>query len=69
MSAPVEVTTRFATTVEDLPSAWAFVMDRVDRVGDSPSIEIQPFWVSSDDPDDHPRHFAVVVSGMVEERA
>lgn len=74
MSAPVEMTTRYATTVDDLAAAWAFVMEYVDKVGDSPSIEIKPHWVISvhdmdrDEPEGgYPREFGVVVSGMVEE--
>lgn len=75
MSAPIEVTTRYATTVDDLSAAWAFVMDRVDHVGPDPSIEIKPLWAFNiqdmDRPDadtyQPPRQFSVVVSGMVEE--
>lgn len=74
--APVEVTTRFATTVDDLPAAWAFVMARIDTVGPDPSIKITPVWTISvqdmgdDEPDDgYPRHFSVVVEGMVPEAA
>lgn len=64
---PIEVTTRFATTVADLPAAWAFVMSKIDSVGPSPSISISPVWTVARDETDHPRHFEVVVSGMVEE--
>ena len=64
---PVEITTRYATTVDDLPAAWAFVMDKLDAVGPDPSVNIGPVWVISSDSDDTPRHFEVVVSGMVEE--
>lgn len=67
----VEITTRYATTVDDLSSAWAFVMDRLDRAGDNPSITISPIWtynVSDIDSDQTPpRRFEVVVEGMVEE--
>ena len=72
-TAPVEVRTRYATTVDDLPSAWAFVMDRLDLVGPDPSIEISPTWSYSvhdmDRADDYrpPRRFSVVVSGAIEE--
>ena len=73
---PVEVTTRYATTVEGLPAAWAFVMAKVDSVGPDPSVEISPVWTISvqdmgnDEPEGgYPRHFSVVVSGMVEEQA
>ena len=71
---PIEVTTRYATTVDDLTAAWAFVMDRIDAVGDSPSVTISPVWTISvsdmgdDEPEGgYPRHFSVVVEGMVEE--
>ena len=67
MSAPIEVTTRYATSVDDLTAAWTFVMDRLDRVGPSPLVRITPIWTISDDPDNHERRFEVVVEGMVEE--
>jgi hypothetical protein len=73
MSPPIEVTTRYATTVDDLPAAWAFVMDKLDSVGPDPSVEIKPLWAwavqDMDRSDDYvpPRQFSVVVSGMVEE--
>lgn len=66
---PVEVTLRYSTTVDELPAAWAFVMDRLDGVGPHPSIEIKPFWQMSvqdmnDDPDqEYRRKFGVVVEG------
>ena len=41
----------------------------MDTVGPSPSVEISPVWLLSDDPDEHGRQFEVVVSGMVEEGA
>lgn len=66
MTAPIEVTTRYATSVDDLPAAWRFVMDHIDRVGASPRIAISPVWVISTD-DETPRRFEVVVEGMVEE--
>lgn len=65
--APVEVTTRYATTVPNLPAAWAFVMDRIDTLGPAPSIHISPVWVISDNPDEHGHNFSVLVDGMVEE--
>ena len=67
MSAPVEVTTRYATSVDDLPAAWAFVMEHLDSVGPDPSIDIGPLWSSVDD--FNIRRFSVVVSGMVEAEA
>jgi hypothetical protein len=71
-TAPIEVTTRYATTVDDLSSAWAFVMDHLDSLGDDPSIEISPLWLYSvqdmDREVERPqRQFSVVVSGMVEQ--
>lgn len=74
-TAPIEVTTRYATTVDDLPAAWAFVMDRLDSVGPDPSIDIKPLWswsvhdMDDDDAPTPPRQFEVVVSGMVKESA
>jgi hypothetical protein len=67
--APVEVSTRYATTVETLADAWEFVMTRIDLVGADPGITISPFWrVDMTDPDaEAARLFTVVVDGMVEE--
>jgi hypothetical protein len=69
MTAPIEVTTRYVTTVDNLSEAWAFVMERLDSVGPDPSVEISPVWTLSSLPgdDEMPRQFSVVVSGMVEE--
>lgn len=73
--APIEVTTRYATTVDDLGAAWAFVMDKLDHVGPDPEVKISPLWIMSvrdmdrEDMDRPPRQFSVVVSGMVEEPA
>ena len=67
--APVEVTTRYATTVPDLPGAWAFVMARVDLVGPSPRITITPIDILSDGLNDEcwRTEFEVEVSGMIHE--
>jgi hypothetical protein len=70
---PVEVTTRYATTVDDLSAAWAFVMKTLEEVGPDPSVEISPIWLrpfdfAGDDDEPWPRQFSVVVSGMVEEK-
>lgn len=64
-----ERTVKFATTVDDLSSAWAFVMAHVDEVGEAPQISINPFWrYNTDEPDAPPRlMFEASVSGMVEE--
>lgn len=73
MSAPIEVTTRYVTTVDELPAAWAFVMDRLDRVGPDPSVSIRPLWITPIQDMDRigapptPRQFEVVVEGMVPE--
>lgn len=64
----VEVTTKFATTVDDLTAAWAFVMDHIDQLGPDPSIAINPFWTIIDGAEQG-RRFEVVVSGMVEHKA
>lgn len=67
---PIEVTRKFATTVEELADAWAFVMEHIDEVGDSPRITISPVWsfdwndAGRDDAPTPPRHFGVSVSGM-----
>lgn len=63
---PVEVTTRYATTVLDLPGAWAFVMARVDLVGPNPRITINPIDVL-DEPEGWRTEFEVEVSGMIHE--
>lgn len=44
-------------------------MDRLERVGPDPTVRITPVWtISLDNPDgESPRHFSVIVEGMVEE--
>jgi hypothetical protein len=79
MSDPVEVTTKYVTTVDDLPAAWVFIMDRLDKVGPDPQIKINPIWVipvgdmidglEGEDVSAEKRQFEVVVSGMVEEKS
>ena len=68
---PIERTTRLATTVDDLAAAWAFVMEHIDSVGPDPDVKISPVWSRNfdqmDDDEPWPRHFSVVVSGMVED--
>jgi hypothetical protein len=64
VSAPVERTIKYATTVGTLPEAWAFVMAHVDGVGPEPSIHIGPVWVYGDGLNG--RHFEVAVEGMTE---
>lgn len=62
----IEVTTRYATNVESLAEAWAFVMDHVDRVGPDPMVMIKPTWYYAMAPDegvdDGDRWFSVVVN-------
>jgi len=68
MTAPVEVTTRFATSFDTLTECFGFVMDHVDKVGAAPSVVIKPFWsydVAGLDDSDGRQSFEVVVSGMV----
>lgn len=72
MTTPVEVTTRYATTVDELADAWAFVMDRLDNVGPNPRITISPIWSYSpseitDEDHEVPRRFEICVEGMVHE--
>lgn len=64
---PVEMTTKYATTVNELADAWAFVMSKIDQVGPDPSIAINPVWTIRDDEGEYPRHFEVSVLGMVHE--
>lgn len=65
----VSVSTTRATTVPDLNDAFAFIMDCLDRdgIGDSPQVSIQPYWVPSDNENEHERLFTVSVSGGYEE--
>ena len=65
---PVEVSTRYATTVDTLADAWAFVMTRLDSVGPDPSIKVSPLWIFTPGDQDPPRRFSVVVEGMVHEQ-
>lgn len=65
-----ERTIRYATTVDHLHDAWAFVMDHLDQVGGEPRIVISPIvtssWGGSNDLDST-RGFEVMVEGMIEE--
>lgn len=65
---PVEVTTRYATTVETLQDAFAFVMGELDGIGATPCITITPVMCWNTDDDDPERFFSVVVSSMLEEK-
>jgi hypothetical protein len=66
---PVEITTRYATSVDSLVDAWHFIMEHLDEVGPDPQVEICPIWTYDVSDDlDLPRRFTVVVSGMVEEK-
>jgi hypothetical protein len=66
---PIERTVTLATTVDDLPAAWQFVMARIDDLGPDPRITISPVWaynvadLSSEQRP--PRQFEVAVSGMI----
>lgn len=67
-----EVTTKFATTVDELTDAWAFIMEHLADVGDAPNVTITPCWPVSvaefpDGGDVGRRYFEVTVSGMVEQ--
>lgn len=71
MSAPIEVTTKYVTSVDDLTAAWAFVMEYVDKVGPKPRITISPksiyAWAEIGDDDARPVElFEVLVEGMTE---
>lgn len=63
---PVEVTTRYVTTVPELTDAFAFVMDRIDTCGADPMVSIRPTW-RFDDNGDSTRFFEVTVEGMKEQ--
>lgn len=43
----IERQLRIVTRVDDLPAAWAFVMEALDEVTE-PKIEINPVWTSVD---------------------
>lgn len=64
----VERTVTFATVVDDLSEAWAFIMARLDGLGLSPSMTISPLWEYGEG-EESVRRFEVSVSGMVEEAA
>lgn len=65
--AATEVTTRYATHVDTITEAFAFVMEHLEKVGPAPEVNIGPCWSSEDDFDSV--YFGVVVSGMVEEKS
>ena len=65
---PIERTTKFATTVDTLTSAFEFVMSQLDDVGEWPDIAIVPVLVYGDVDDEKPTPiFEVSVSSMKEE--
>ena len=69
---PIEVTTRYVTTVNELSEAWRFVMDRLEVVGPDPAVSIRPIRIMSvsdalADRDEPSRQFEVTVEGMVQE--
>lgn len=62
----VEVTTKYATTVNTVQDAFVFVMEHLDDVvGSGPSIHISPFWIINDD-NSTERQFEVSIQGMIE---
>lgn len=66
-----EKTVQYVNTVDTLPEAWAFVMEKIDEVGPSPSIHIEPISQMSalpqvDEEEGWVTVFQVSVSGMVE---
>lgn len=68
---PVEYTARYASRVESLAEAFAFIMEHEDKVGKDIAILINPVWICFDVDDmtgEHHtrREFEVSVSGMVE---
>lgn len=77
MTEPIEVTTKYVTTVHTLQEAWAFVMDRLQLVGPDPHVIIKPIWrqpvgvaqliEQGDEGLEWTRVFEVVVSGMTKE--
>lgn len=79
MPDPIEKTTRYATTVDTLTEAWAFLLDRIDAIGPDPSVTIRPIstigvadmaaGLEGSDDGAWVRRFEVVVEGMVREPA
>lgn len=77
MGVPVEVTTKYVTSVDTIADAWAFVMSRIDDVGPEPSVSIRPFssigvadiidGLEDQGGEGWARRFEVVVEGMVHE--
>jgi hypothetical protein len=65
MSDEVAVTTRYAMWVNEMPQAWAFVMEHLDLVGPDPSVKITPHMaVRVGAEDEEPRRrFSVVIEG------
>ena len=64
----VKVTTRFTAIVGSLSDAWAFVLDHLDRVGESPSIEIRPNQHVLYGALERPISFEVEISGVIYEQ-
>lgn len=65
MSEAIERTIQYATVVDTLPDAWAFVMGHVDSVGPRPQITVSPVsWYSENE--QYLERFEVSVSGMTE---
>jgi hypothetical protein len=67
---PVEIDTRYSTTVDTMQEAFAFVMEHIDTMGPEPSVHINPCWgVDRDEAVNEPEgsvHFHVCVEGTTE---
>ena len=71
---PVEYTARYATAVNSVQEAFAFVMEHLDKLGNDPSVDITPIWLVIDGENEltgepvhvHVRLFEVSVSGSFE---
>ncbi len=61
---PVEKTTRYATIVDSLNSAFEFVMEHLDELGETPVVSINPLTMYGDDSTQE--GFEVTVSSMKE---
>ena len=64
---PIEIVSKYLTTVETMSDAWEFVMEYIDELGDEPTVEIHPCW-GVDDDDSETCHFHVMVEGCIERR-
>ncbi len=70
MTDPVETTTRVVSSVDDLHSAWSFVMTQLDQMGDDiQEVSIKRYWrFSYDIPEDSGAvRYSVAVEKFVSE--